>query len=94
MPMQFTNLSIDVVRGYGALSYGHDGFMDMFPDEVACLEHLSLVRWPDGYVCQPLRLSGCVEDEQQFVPLPGLPLCVIYQQQLFSGVRISVLRYM
>lgn len=27
-------------------------FMDMFPDESSCLEYLSLVRWPDGYVCQ------------------------------------------
>lgn len=26
-------------------------FMDMFPTEGACLEYLSLVRWPDGYVC-------------------------------------------
>jgi transposase-like protein len=26
-------------------------FMDMFPTEDACLEYLSLVRWPDGYVC-------------------------------------------
>jgi transposase-like protein len=27
-------------------------FMDMFPDESSCLEYLSRVRWPDGYVCQ------------------------------------------
>ena len=27
-------------------------FMDMFPDEAACLEYLSLIRWPDGYICQ------------------------------------------
>jgi len=26
-------------------------FMDMFPTEDACLEYLSLLRWPDGYVC-------------------------------------------
>jgi transposase-like protein len=26
-------------------------FMDMFATEDACLEYLSLVRWPDGYVC-------------------------------------------
>ena len=26
-------------------------FMDMFPTEDACLEYLSIVRWPDGYVC-------------------------------------------
>lgn len=26
-------------------------FMDMFPTEDACLEYLSLVRWPDGYAC-------------------------------------------
>jgi transposase-like protein len=26
-------------------------FMDMFPTEDACLEYLSLVRWPDGYKC-------------------------------------------
>lgn len=25
--------------------------MDMFPTEESCLEYLSLVRWPDGYVC-------------------------------------------
>lgn len=25
--------------------------MDMFPDEGACLEYLSLLRWPDGYTC-------------------------------------------
>lgn len=28
------------------------GFMDMFPDEPSCLEYLSMVRWPNGYVCQ------------------------------------------
>ncbi len=27
-------------------------FMDMFSDEAACLEYLSIMRWPDGYVCQ------------------------------------------
>lgn len=27
-------------------------FMDMFPDESSCLEYLSALRWPDGYVCQ------------------------------------------
>lgn len=27
-------------------------FMDMFPDESSCLEYLSSVRWPDGYVCR------------------------------------------
>ncbi len=26
-------------------------FMDMFPTEDACLEYLSIVRWPDGYKC-------------------------------------------
>jgi transposase-like protein len=26
-------------------------FMDMFPTEDACLEYLSVVRWPDGYKC-------------------------------------------
>ena len=26
-------------------------FMDMFPGEDACLEYLSIVRWPDGYKC-------------------------------------------
>lgn len=26
-------------------------FMDMFPNENACLEYLSIVRWPDGYRC-------------------------------------------
>jgi len=25
--------------------------MDMFPNETACLEYLSMIRWPDGYVC-------------------------------------------
>ena len=25
--------------------------MDMFPNEEACLEYLSIVRWPDGYKC-------------------------------------------
>lgn len=25
--------------------------MDMFPTEESCLEYLSIVRWPDGYVC-------------------------------------------
>ncbi len=25
--------------------------MDMFPTEESCLEYLSLIRWPDGYVC-------------------------------------------
>ncbi len=27
-------------------------FMDMFSDEAACLEYLSIMRWPDGYECQ------------------------------------------
>ena len=26
-------------------------FMDMFPNEGACLEYLAMVRWPDGYNC-------------------------------------------
>ena len=26
-------------------------FMEMFPTEDACLEYLSIVRWPDGYSC-------------------------------------------
>jgi len=26
-------------------------FMDMFPTEDACLEYLSTVRWPEGYMC-------------------------------------------
>jgi len=26
-------------------------FIDMFPSEDACLEYLSIVRWPDGYKC-------------------------------------------
>jgi transposase-like protein len=30
--------------------------MDMFPSEEACLEYLTLVRWPDGYRC--LRCSS------------------------------------
>lgn len=25
--------------------------MDMFPTEESCLEYLSIIRWPDGYVC-------------------------------------------
>ncbi len=25
--------------------------MDMFPGEDACLEYLSIVRWPDAYKC-------------------------------------------
>lgn len=25
--------------------------MDLFPTEESCLEYLSLIRWPDGYVC-------------------------------------------
>ena len=25
--------------------------MDMFPNEEACLEYLSIIRWPDGYKC-------------------------------------------
>ena len=25
--------------------------MDMFPNEEACLEYLSMIRWPDGYIC-------------------------------------------
>ena len=31
-------------------------FMDMFPSEEACLEYLSVVRWPEGYIC--LRCSS------------------------------------
>lgn len=31
-------------------------FMDMFPSEEACLEYLSFVRWPEGYIC--LRCSS------------------------------------
>ncbi|BCA93644.1 IS1595 family transposase (plasmid) [Legionella antarctica] len=30
--------------------------MDLFPTEEACLEYLSLIRWPDGYVC--MRCDG------------------------------------
>ncbi len=30
--------------------------MDMFPNEEACLEYLSMVRWPEGYAC--LRCSS------------------------------------
>lgn len=30
--------------------------MDLFPTEEACLEYLSLIRWPDGYVC--VRCNG------------------------------------
>lgn len=33
-------------------------FMDMFRDEAACLEYLSLVRWPDGYVCSRCGCHG------------------------------------
>jgi transposase-like protein len=25
--------------------------MDIFPNEESCLEYLSMVRWPDGYIC-------------------------------------------
>jgi transposase-like protein len=32
-------------------------FMDMFPTEDACLEYLSLVRWPEGYVCLRCKSS-------------------------------------
>jgi transposase-like protein len=30
--------------------------MDMFPTEESCLEYLSILRWPDGYVC--MRCGG------------------------------------
>lgn len=30
--------------------------MDLFPTEEACLEYLTLIRWPDGYVC--MRCDG------------------------------------
>src|SRR5271166_1668824 len=33
-------------------------FMDMFPTEDACLEYLSIVRWPDGYKCLRLLEEG------------------------------------
>lgn len=31
-------------------------FMDLFPNEEACLEYLSLIRWPEGYSC--MRCDG------------------------------------
>ncbi len=30
--------------------------MNLFSTEEACLEYLSLIRWPDGYVC--MRCNG------------------------------------
>ena len=30
--------------------------MDMFPTEESCLEYLSMIRWPDGYLC--IRCTG------------------------------------
>jgi hypothetical protein len=50
--MQLTPVALDVVV-LGVKQYPGNmaDFMDMFPTEDACLEYLSLVRWPDGYQC-------------------------------------------
>ena len=50
--MQLTPMPLDVVV-CGMKQYPADmaDFMDMFPSEDACLEYLSIVRWPDGYKC-------------------------------------------
>jgi hypothetical protein len=52
MAMQLTPVALDVVV-WGMRQYPASmaDFMDMFPTEDACLEYLSLVRWPDGYQC-------------------------------------------
>ncbi|MCP4474559.1 MAG: IS1595 family transposase [Gammaproteobacteria bacterium] len=34
-----------------------DKLIDMFPSDEACLDYLSLIRWPDGYQCS--RCSSC-----------------------------------
>ncbi len=51
--MQLTPVALDVVVG-GMKQYPANmaDFMDMFPTQDACLEYLSLVRWPgNGYRC-------------------------------------------
>jgi len=50
--MQLTPVALDVVvLGMKQYPGNMADFMDMFPTEDACLEYLSLVRWPDGYKC-------------------------------------------
>lgn len=44
-------------------------FMDMFPSEEACLEYLSIVRWPNAYAC--LRCSS----NRYWKKLRGLYTC-------------------
>lgn len=39
------------ILGYEEYPINMIDFMDMFPNEEACLEYLSLVRWPEGYAC-------------------------------------------
>lgn len=38
--------------------------MDMFPDEEACLDYLSTIRWPHGYLC--IRCGDKVSVSTQF----------------------------
>lgn len=55
--------------------------MDMFPNEEACLEYLSIIRWPDGYKC-----SRC--DEKNSLKLGrGLYRCLSckYESSVISG---------
>jgi hypothetical protein len=33
------------------------GFVEMFPDDEACLRYLESLRWPDGFFCP---VCGCV----------------------------------
>ena len=50
--MQLTPVALDVVvRGMKQYPANMADFMDMFPTEDACLEYLSMVRWPEGYKC-------------------------------------------
>ena len=50
--MQLTPVALDVVvQGMKQYPANMADFMDMFPTEDACLEYLSIVRWPDGYKC-------------------------------------------
>ena len=56
--MQFTNPA-SICSIWGSMSIYPENLselVDMFPSEEACLEYLSMIRWPDGYVC--IRCAG------------------------------------
>ena len=58
-------------------------FMDMFPTEDACLEYLSIVRWPDGYKC--LRCGDIGRQPVAFSPAAHAGTRLLCWQDILSG---------